>query len=195
MPLNTADYADGFEQLHDPEDALVAIVDTVYLNQDNPDYERLVSEDKAALQEDAKKLFEDEMEMIFTRGVPEEELDQYYELYQSLLTEKAEITAETLANANDKAVVRVDYETLPLDVYDDVRDYIEEYHDNSDDWDTEKAEEYALSNFDKVLDAIEPRQNRNQLEVLMTREDGNWSVDMSDFNGQRLAEAFAAGKR
>ena len=195
LPINTADYADGFDQLEDPADALVAIVDTIYFDQENPDYEKLVSEDKEALQDDAKSLFEDQMDMIFSRGVPDEELDKNYDLYKSLLAEKAEITAETTANANDKAVVQIDYETLPLDVYDDVRDYTKEYRENTDDWDTENAEEYALENFEKVLDSIEPQSNRNQLEVLMTREEGKWSVDMSDYNGERLAEAFAAGKR
>lgn len=195
VPLNTADYAESFEALYDPEKALIAFVETIYFDQENPDYERLVSADKEALQEDAKELFEDQLNTIFLEGVPEEELDKFYETYKSLLRDKAEITAEIIANANDKAVIRFDYQTLPLDVYDEARKYTQEYRENTGEWDSEAAEEYALSKFDHVLESIDPKSNRNELQVIMIQEDGKWKVDMSDYNGERLAEAFAAGMR
>jgi len=194
VPLNTADYADSFDTLDNPAKALLAYVDTVYLDQDNPDYEKLVSADKAALQEDAKDLFADRLEMVFPGGIPEEELDKYYETYKSLLAQKAEISAETSANANDKAVVLVDYSTLPLDLFDPVREYTKEYRDNTGDWDTDSGEEYALSKLDNILDSIEPKKSRETLEILMVKEDGKWSVDTSDYNSERLAEAFSAGR-
>ncbi|WP_080871859.1 DUF5105 domain-containing protein [Oceanobacillus timonensis] len=195
VALDTAEYSDSFDTLQEPEEALLAYIDTIYLDQENDDYERLVSADKEALQDEAKNLFADKMESAFTNSVPEEEIDKNYETYKSLLTDEVEITAETIANANNKAIVNVDYSTLPLDLYEPVSDYSDEYRENADDfdYDREAMEEYALSKFDKILNDIEPKSGRETLEILMVKEDGKWSVDTSDWNSERLAEAFSEG--
>ncbi|GIO22180.1 DUF5105 domain-containing protein [Oceanobacillus sp. J11TS1] len=193
VALDTAEFSDSFDALNEPEEALLAYIDTIYLDQENDDYERLVSADKEALQDEAKKLFAEKMQSPFMMDVPEEEIDKNYETYKSLLTDKVEITAETIANANNKAVVNVDYSTLPLDLYDPVSDYADEYREKKDDYDRDAMEEYALSNFDKILNDIEPKSARETLEILMVKEDGHWSVDTSDWNSERLAEAFSTG--
>ncbi|MFD1066966.1 DUF5105 domain-containing protein [Oceanobacillus locisalsi] len=195
VALDTAEFSDSFDALNEPEEALSAYIDTIYLDQENDDYERLVSADKEALQEEAKDLFADRMDSAFMMSVPEEEIDKNYETYKSLLTDEAEITTETIANANNKAVVTVDYATLPLDLHEPVSDYSDEYIDNQDDfdYDSDEMEEYALSNFDNILNDIEPETSRETLEILMVNEDGKWSVDTSDWNSELLAEAFSEG--
>jgi len=194
IPLNPADYAESFEQLNVPSLALSAYIDTIYLEKENVDYEKYVSVDKNAHQSEAKNLFADAIETAFSNGVPDEEIDKAYSTYKSLLAEKAEFHSLTTDHANGKAIVSLEYTTIPLgDLYQEVSDHTREYLDNTDDYDRKKAEEYAISKLDQILNSIDAKQAREKLDIVMVEKDGKWSVDTSDWNSERLVKAFAAG--
>lgn len=194
LALDTKKYAASFDTLNDPAKALTAYIKTIYMDKESADYEKYVSADKAALQDEAKKAFKEEIQDTFMDlKISDEEMDKQYINYKSSLSQKGKINAQTVGNAEGKAVVLVEYSNIPLnDLYDLVDDYREEYYQNTDSYDG--SEEYALSKFDVILDSIEAKDSKEKLEILMVKKDGKWTVDLSDdyVKGQ-LVDTFAAG--
>ncbi|NMD72561.1 DUF5105 domain-containing protein [Bacillus sp. DNRA2] len=194
LVLDTKKYTASFNTLNDPAKALTAYIKTIYMDKESADYEKYVSADKAALQEEAKKAFKEEIQDTFMDlKISDEEMDKQYINYKSSLSQKGKINAQTVGNAEGKAVVLVEYSNVPLnDLYDLVDDYREEYYQNTGNYDG--SEEYALSKFDVILDSIEAKDSKEKLEILMVKKDGKWTVDLSDdyVKGQ-LVDTFAAG--
>lgn len=194
LTLDTKKYAASFDTLNDPAKALTAYIETIYMDKKNADYEKYVSADKAALQEEAKKAFKAEIQDTFMDlKISDEEMDKQYINYKSSLSQKGKIKAQTVGNAEGKAVVLVEYSNIPLNnLYDLVDDYTEEYYQNTGSYDGD--EEYALSKFDVILDSIEAKDSKEKLEILMVKKDGKWTVDLSDdYVKEQLVETFAAG--
>lgn len=193
LELDTSKYNESFETLEDPAKALTAYIETIYLDVDNADYEKLVSADKAALQDEGKKGFKENINTVFYEGVPDKHLDKFYNGFKSALAEKAEMQTSTLENVNGKAVVSIEYSALPLnDLSEMVREYQQEYLDNKE-YDREKANEYALSKFDAMVNKLEIKSG-NDMKIKMLQEDGKWTIDTSDYNSEDIVDTFAAGK-
>lgn len=192
LKLDTSEYNQSFEKLEDPAKALTAYIETIYLDKENADYEKLVTADKAVLQDDAKKLFKEGLDRVFYDGVPDKEIDKFYSGFQSALSEKAELNTETVSNIGDKAVVNLEYTALPLnDMSDMVRDYQEEYRDKNG-YDNDKANAYAMSKFDAMINKLEPKSG-SDYKIKMIQKDGKWTIDSSDYNSESLVETFAKG--
>ncbi|WP_071393030.1 DUF5105 domain-containing protein [Bacillus tuaregi] len=195
IELDTKKYAASFDKLNDPGKALTAYIETIYMDKENADYEKYVTADKAALQEEAKKAFKEAIQDGFIDvTVSDEEIDKQYINYKTALAEKAKINAVTVGNAEGKAAVLVEYSTVPLvDLYDYVNEYDEEYYQNTGDY--EGGQEYALSKLDTIISSIEAKESREKLEILMVEKDGKWTVDLSDDYGkEQLIDTFAAGE-
>lgn len=194
LALDTKKYAASFDTLNDPAKALTAYIETIYMDKENADYEKYVSADKAALQEEAKKAFKEKIQDAFTDlKISDKEMDKQYINYKSSLSQKGKIDAETVGNAEGKAVVLVQYSNIPLDdLFDLVDDYNEKYYQKTGSYDG--GEEYALSKFDVILDSIEAKDSKDKLEILMVKKDGKWTVDLSDdYVEEQIVDAFAAG--
>nr|WP_281350718.1 DUF5105 domain-containing protein [Metabacillus lacus] len=196
LELHTKDFSESFETLQDPAKALAAYIETVYFDKENPDYERYVTADKQALQANAKDAFINGLKRVAYEAIPDTDIDKHYSSYKSVLSEKAEITAETIANANGRAVVKVQYATIPLgDSNEKISELKSEYKDRTEDYDSKKAQDYAMSKFDAVLHSLDLQTGRYPMEIIMLNKDGKWTVDTSDYASDSLVEVFASGSR
>ncbi|MTH54097.1 DUF5105 domain-containing protein [Bacillus mangrovi] len=196
LKLDTEKYADSLEEMENPAKALTAYIETIYLDKENPDYEKFVTADKQALQEEAKRSFSDGMDLIAYESIPEQEMDKHYTSFKSVLAEKGELKAEAKAFANDRAVVKLEYSTVSLsDAYEPIKDLRNEYTDKTDDYDSKKSQSYAMEKFDAVLNSLDAQPGRNPLEIKMIKKDGKWTVDTEDYNSDQLVKTFAQGDR
>ncbi|MFC7372577.1 DUF5105 domain-containing protein [Fictibacillus iocasae] len=196
LKLDTTKYADSLDKIEDPARALTAYIEAIYLDKENPDFEKLVSADKQALQEEAKSNFNDSLKSIVYNTIPAPEVDKHYNSFKSVLAKKTEYKAETKAYANDRAVVKIEYTTIDVDdSYEIIADIQKEYREKTGDFDSKRAQSFAMQNFETVLNMLEVQPGRDPLEIKMVKKDGKWSIDKGDYNSERLVEVFATGSR
>ncbi|OIK13439.1 DUF5105 domain-containing protein [Bacillus sp. MUM 13] len=194
LKLNTKKYADSFDALQDPEKALIAYIDTIYLDKDNADYEKYVTADKAALQDEAQKTFRNEVKDGVGDSISDSEADKHYATFKSILAQKAKMKATTTGNANGKAIVKLDYSSVSLeDLYKEVYKYKSAFREKTGIYDTDKGDQYALSKLDLVLNSLDIESNRNPVDVKMVKKDGKWTIDRSDEFSDSLVDVFAKG--
>src|SRR5699024_1752744 len=148
-----------------------------------------------SLQDDAEKKFKDSLEIGLSGDISDDDAEKYYESFKQASAEKDKIEAEVKGNANNKAIVELDYAVLSdEDMEDELREYKEKYSDNHDGFDTEKEDKYALSKFDSVLDKLEVKDANRKIEVEMVKEDGKWSIDDSERDAsEHIRRVFAEG--
>lgn len=197
VPIDTTEYVESFENLNDPGKALVAYIDTIYMDKENVDYEKLVTADKQALQDKAFNTFKDSLNKAFyDLDISTEEATKQYDIYKTTIAQKATIDAVTTGNANGKAIVTLEYSSIPLtNLYDKVNDYRKEYLDNTGDYDGEKRDEYAYSKLDTIINSLEPKHGKHNLNIEMIEKDGKWTINLADdYNSQELVRVFAEGK-
>lgn len=194
LKLDTSKYNDSLEALDDPAKALTAYIETIYFDKDNADYEKLVSADKADLQDEAKKAFKEHINRIYYDGVPEKYIDKFYNNFRSTLAEKGELHTETILNdGSGKGAVSLEYTGLPLnDMQQLVSDYRHEYNTKKG-YNQKKANEYTLSKYDTMLNKLEPKAGK-EIKVKMVQKDGKWTIDASDYGAEDLPRIFAEGK-
>lgn len=197
LKLATADYAEGYEQLQDPAKAAIAYIETIYFDKENSDYEKFVTADKAAIQEDAKSLFKEKLNYVFDEELAEEDVDKLYNSYKEVLAQKAKVEATTIANANGKAVVSIEnYTSVPLtDVFDKALKYEREFRDKTGSYDSEETDQYILSKFDAILNSLDTYNGKNELKIVMVQKDGKWELDTSDSYSGYVDSIFAEGSK
>lgn len=101
-------------------------------------------------------------------------MKKYYEAYKSAAAEKAKLDAEAVASYKNKAVVKLTYSTISMDdISEKVEKYADEYLDNSENYDSEKAKKYALSKFDSIVSPMEPKEAEDPAEVSMVKKTEN----------------------
>lgn len=196
VSLDTSEYNESLESLQEPGEALEAHIDTIYLDKDNSNYEKLVSADKNDLQDEALTEFEKMLEESLSNDISDSDMEKHYESFRDALADKSEIEATVIAHVNDEAIVGVEYTSFSgSDLSSKLREYKDKYSDKHDnDYDIEKEEEYALSKFDKLVDELDVEKGERNLELMMKKEDGNWIVDDSHTSEEKdLRSAFAGG--
>ncbi|WP_368044739.1 DUF5105 domain-containing protein [Heyndrickxia coagulans] len=195
LALDTKKYSKSYDSMQDPAKALKAYIDTIYLNKDNADYEKYVSENKEAVQTEAYKTFKKAFNDNITDDISDADMKKYYEAYKSAAAEKAKLDAEAVASYKNKAVVKLTYSTISMDdISEKVEKYADEYLDNSENYDSEKAKKYALSKFDSIVSSMEPKEAEDPAEVSMVKKDGKWTVWQENDYTNELEEAFAGGE-
>lgn len=193
--IDTKKYEDSYDKLQDPSQALQAYIDTIYFDKDNADYEKFVSADKEAAKADAQKEFNNVLKDLLYKVKPTDaDFAKYYNSYKQALAQKAKVQVQTIGNVGDKALVSLTYTSIPLriDFTNALNKYETEYRRNVDPYNSEKAEAYALTKFDLILDSIEPVETRDAQKVLLSKKDGKWNVEKSEY-GKNLSEIFAHG--
>ncbi|MEW9677765.1 DUF5105 domain-containing protein [Lentibacillus sp. L22] len=194
VPLDTSNYNDSLKSLQDPGKALKAYIETIYFDKENNDYEKYVSADKDGIQDDAKNQFKDNMETILSKDVSDSKMEEYYDSFKQASAEKDKVETKVIANANDKAYVKVEYSVLSMDDIDkEITEYKSKYREKHDDFDVKKEEKYALSKFDSILDDLEAKSATQELEIEMVKKDDKWVIDDSEDANDRLMRVFAKG--
>lgn len=174
LALDIKKYSKSYDSLQDPAKALKAYIDPIYLNKDNADYEKYVSADKEAAQTQAYKTFKKAFSDNIADDISDADMKNYYEAYKSAAAEKAKLDAGAVAGYKEKAIVKLTYSTISMDdISEKVEEYADEYLDNSEDYDSDKAKKYALSKFDSIVSSVEPKEAGDPEEVSMVKKDGN----------------------
>ena len=196
IKIDTAEYTESFDNLNNPAQALVAYIETIYMDKENVDYEKLVAADKQALQEEGLVNFTEELENNFySMDITKEEAAKQYAVYKAAMAQKASVTAETVANANGKAEVKLEYTSLPMTkMYDEISDYQDEYYENTGEYDSEKSDEYAFSKLDIILNSLEPKSGSRDVEIQMIEKDGKWTVDSDHYAAEEIVNIFVKGR-
>lgn len=196
VAFNTSEYTESFDHLDDPAKALTAYIETIYLDKENVDYEKLVAADKQALQDAGVNTFKDTLDdSFYDLEVSKEEAAKQYAIYKTAMAQKAEVKAATIANANGKAKVKLEYSSLPLgNIYDKISDYRQEYLDNTGEYDGKKRDEYALSKLDSIINSLEAKNAQRPLEIEMVEKDGKWTVNADHYNSDEIIDVFAKGR-
>ncbi|MGM9949278.1 MAG: DUF5105 domain-containing protein [Lysinibacillus sp.] len=196
IKINTAEYTESFDNLNNPAKALTAFIETIYMDKENVDYEKLVAADKQALQEEGLAAFTESLESDFySMDISKEDAAKQYAVYKAAMAQKASVTAKTVANANGRAEVKLKYTSLPMSkMYDMIRNYQDEYYKNTGEYDNEKRNEYAFSKLDTILNSLEPKNGSRDIEVQMIEKDGKWTVDSEHYGTKELVNIFAEGR-
>lgn len=193
LTLNTKKYAKSYNKLQDPEKALQAYTEVLYLNKENVDYDKYVTADKTAVIEEQKKAFNEELKGAFSNSLTDKAKKDFFNMYKDVLKEKASVKTNVIANANNKAVVEVEYTTLNLsDLYSYVSQLKRAYTDETKDYDTEHSEEFAASKFKDIVNELETKDGSRPLRIFMVKEDGKWTVKSSDLYSDSLGKTFGS---
>ena len=196
LKLATVDYAESFDKLQDSAKAAAAYIDTIYVDKENSDYETFVTADKAAAQDGAKSLFKDRVKNIFEEDLQDEDVVKLYTGYKEVMAQKATIEAKTIASGNGKAVVSIEYTSVPLnDLYDKAYKFQREFREKTGSYDSVETDQYVLSKFDSILQSLDTYEGRDPLEIVMIQKDGKWELDPSDPYSEYVSEIFAAGSK
>ncbi|MED4453977.1 DUF5105 domain-containing protein [Metabacillus fastidiosus] len=194
LEFDTAKYAESHETLDDPAKAFAAYVDQIYYEKENNDYEKFITADKAALQEAAKKTFKNTIKDAFYEKVSDEQLEKMYMSYRNMLAEKAKVDVKTIAYANDKAVVGVNIETIPLgNISSEIIEYKREFTEDTGSYDREEVTEYIVSKFDEIISSMELKASEDRIEIPITKKDGKWVIKPTQEYGRSLDEIFIKG--
>ena len=196
VKIDTAEYAESFDNLNNPAKGLTAYIETIYMDKENVDYEKFVVADKQALQEEGIAAFQEILENDFySIDITKEDAAKQYTVYKTAMAQKASVTAETVANANGRAEVKLEYTSVPLtDMYDKISDYEDEYYENTGEYDNEKRDEYAFSKLDIILNSLEPKSGRGDIEIQMIEKDGKWTVDPDHYGTDEIVNVFVEGR-
>lgn len=197
VQIDTTEYAESFDNLNNPAKALAAYIETIYMDKENVDYEKFVTADKQAIQDKALKTFQDTLSKSFYNlDISTEEATKQYDIFKTALAQKATLDAVTTGNANGKAIVKLEYTSVPLtNLYDKVNDYRKEYLDNTGEYDGKKRDEYAYSKLDTIINSIEPKHGERSMNIEMVEKDGKWTINLADdYNNLEIVRTFAEGK-
>lgn len=192
IPLDTSNYADSLKALSDPAKALVAYIEEIYLGIDNADYKKLVEANKEKLQHEAEEAFYKKLDSSSIHGFPKEDSEEIYTMFRKKLAQEANVDVEVKGNMNGKATVDFTYDTLSLDNLRTLMSEFEtEYHDNHEGYETEKANEYARSKIDSIIDRMETVSGEWYVQLI--EKDGKWELDPSDFKSDGILSIFVEG--
>lgn len=195
VKLDTSDYESSFDTIQDPGKALTAYIDMIYLDRDNNDYEKLVSADKAAIQEKAKKAFKDKVKLHFNPKLSDAEVDKLYANYKSVQAQKAKYTTTTSENVNGRAIVTLDASIVSLDsITSAMYEYESEYRKKTKEYNDNATKKYIMSKFGKIVDEQEINEVEG-LKIPLIEEDGKWRVDTSESYGEYIENLFARGSK
>jgi arabinogalactan oligomer / maltooligosaccharide transport system substrate-binding protein len=195
ITIDTAEYAESFDNLNNPAKALAAYIETIYMDKENVDYEKLVAADKQALQEEALTAFKEVLESKFySIDISKEDAAKQYAIYKTALAQKAEVNTATVVHANGMAEVKLDYVSLPLtSMYDKISDYQDEYHENAEKYDNEKSDEYAFSKLDIIFNSLETKNGSRDYTIKMIEKDGKWTIDSDHYGSNEILNIFVEG--
>lgn len=196
VPLDTTLYADSLANLDNPAKALVAYIETIYMDKENIEYEQFVTADKETLQNEGVAAFKNKIsEIFYNMTITDEDIVKQYKAYKTALAEKTKIIATTTANANGRAIVKLEYTSISLDnVYEEVNNYRNEYLNNTEKYDSRKRDEYAFSKLDTIVTSIEPEEGSKALNIEMGEKKGKWTINtINEYNSEQLRRVFAEG--
>lgn len=199
VAVDLSKYEKTKKNLDEPKKALDAYIDVVLLNKENPDYDKYISTDSEVAKEAVKKAFTKNFKdyLVYNYKPTDEELTTFFKNFQEIEAKRATYETKVIGNVGKKAMVEVTMKGLSNEEISDIfSEYKEEYLDQSDEYDSEKAEQYALTKYTEVLEKADLGEPRNELKVVLTKKDDKWDVNLKsnmDGSNEYLLRAFIGG--
>ena len=169
------------------------------MSKENPDYDKYISTDSEVAKEAVKKAFTKNFKdyLVYNYKPTDEELTTFFKNFQEIEAKRATYETKVIGNVGKKAMVEVTMKGLSNEEISDIfSEYKEEYLDQSDEYDSEKPEQYALTTYTEVLENADLGEPRNELKVVLTKKDDKWDVNLKsnmDGSNEYLLRAFIGG--
>lgn len=183
VPLDLKKMEDSKKTLDEPVKAFEAYLDVVFLNKENENYKKLVSNDKEKDQEILKKEFSKAMKgMIFSSNTSDEKISKAYEQFYREQASKFKVETDLETRLSDVAIIDAKISGINDQSITSAASKIkEEYYDKTGDFDMEKESEYLVNNFEKALK--EGQVNHLQdTKVTMIKKDKKWNLELNSDN-------------
>lgn len=196
LEVDMNEYSETYDALNEPAEVLQAFIETVYFAQENDDIDELVDLDIDEQIDKARKGYVDFLEDATFTDVPGKVASKFYDDFIDALNENGNVDVKLKGSSGEKATLEVHYSAFSaIDLGDMFRDYRKKYLDKSDSYDTDAADEHALSKLDDMFKNLKVKESRNPLEINMSKEDGKWSFE-SNYGDpiKEMRETFAEGR-
>ncbi|MEN2667315.1 DUF5105 domain-containing protein [Listeria aquatica] len=180
--------------LNDAEKAGQAFIDVLFLGKDNVNYDKFVANQKGQTQEEISKIYKDVNEdgLFYNTDLNDEGYKTALDLFIKAQGKRSKITIETEEQVGDNAELAVDIdEGLKNDELSELfREYSKAYLESTDDYDSEKANQYAFSKFKDILNQVDLKSSRAELKLKLVKEDGKWKIDPKEEENEQTIKAL-----
>ncbi|MGX7418052.1 DUF5105 domain-containing protein [Carnobacterium gallinarum] len=199
VAIDLSKYEGTKKQLDEPKKALDAYIDVVLLNKENADYDKYVSTDSDVAKETVKKAFTKNFKnnTVYSYKPTDEELTTFFNKFQEIEAKRATYKTNVIGNVGKKALVEMTMKGLSNEAINEIfGEYKDEYIDQSDTYDSEKSEQYALTKYTEILEKSDLGEPRNDLKIVLTKKDDKWDVSLKsnmDGTNEYLLRAFIGG--
>lgn len=194
--LDLSKYEATKKELEDPKKALDSYIDVVLLNKENQNYDKYVSTDSEVAKETVKKAYTKSLKdyLVYSYKPTEEEINTFFKTFQEIEAKRATYETKVIGNVGKKALVEVTMKGLSNEEISDIfSEYKDEYTDQTDGYDSEKSEQYALTKYSEIIEKSELGESNNDIKVLLTKKDDKWDVSLksnTDGTNEELLRAF-----
>lgn len=196
LEVDMNEYSDTYEALNEPAEVLQEFIETVYFDQKHDDIDESIDIDVEEQIDKARKGYVDFLEDATFADVSGKVASKYYDDFIDALNENGHVDVKLKGSSGEKATLEVHYSAFSaMDLGDDFRDYRKKYLEKSSSYDTDAADEHALSKLDDMLKNLKVKESRNPLQINMKKTDGKWSFEDNYGDPVReMREAFAEGR-
>lgn len=179
MALDLKKYEDSKKKLDEPVKALQAYIDVVFLQKENKDYDTLIANDsKTDIEMITKEYTNMIKDTFYSYRLSDDEMSKAFESYVGNQREAIELTLTSAGNVGDLAKVKVDFKGISQQAANDlINNFETEYDDTTNDYDSEKREQYAVTKLEDVYSTAEVGEPRDEIFVTMTKKDDKWTID------------------
>lgn len=195
MKLDLSKYQSSKEQLDKPTEALQAYIDVVFLQTDNPDYEKLVGNDSKTDIEMIKKEYTKQLkDMTYRYRATDEEIDKSFKSFIDKQSKVVELDLKQVGNVGSRARVEVNFKGISnTSVSDKARDAGDTYTEEHDDYDSEKEEQFVISKLPEIYSKADIGEPRRDILVDLKKKDDKWIIDYKSedsYQNKQLLGAF-----
>src|SRR5699024_9925092 len=155
-----------YEMNQEVVDALTYYIDTIYYDEKDDKLEEMMQVDVEEQLKDAEKEFTQFLDDATFKEISSKQAAKLYDTYVETLKDKGEFHIQLKGNSGEKAVVEMEYIGISaMDVGDEFSNVRKDYLEKSADYNTKKADEYAISKLDKIISGVDSKESRNNLEI------------------------------
>ncbi|MEJ8776713.1 DUF5105 domain-containing protein [Pseudogracilibacillus sp. ICA-222130] len=196
FPVDMSEFDDTYEVLQEPVDVLTAYLDTIYFDEKDEKLEEMMQVDVEKQLKEAEKEFTQFLDDATFKDISDKQTAKLYETYVETLKDKGEYHIQLKGNSGEHAVVELQYKGISaVDVGDEFSNVRKDYLEKSANYDRKKADEYAISQLDKIIRDTDSTEGRDNLEIRMVKKDEKWTFESGYSDAAKeLNRIFAGGR-